>query len=641
MRISKTSFDILNYLVVHNNVTYADICKELNISEKTLKEYLDEILYELKCVKDIKIIIKPGEGIKVEGNLAKIIDDIEINRDYISDKDSREVYVLSRLLQTNNYIKIIDLAEEMYISRSTLENTLREIRERKIPKGLTYVSNRNGIKIEGSDIVKRKMLTSVMKFYWGGLVADDKELRIKIDINYNNSNFIDSEVMEKLTDIINDFIKENNIFITEYEYQSLIIHIAIAIERIKNGNYLHSSDKLEINESKTAASLINQIEEEFKIIFPVLEKDYIAIHMNAIEKKVIYKKSKKTNLVDLEYKNELIEIIENTIINKNNNIKALNNMILHLNAAIRRLKLNVTIKNPYKIDIKKGYPLAFSQSVTLGRRLEQRFSIKLNEDELSFIALHIQMISSIKEDDEYTVVLVCSSGYGTSKFLEQRILNKFKDKIKINRVLSIGEYLNTDIIEDLVISTIPIENSETPVIVVSPMLNEVDVKKIESKVSYEEFENKYIENNEFINLISLSMIKISNKYNENYKGVLKYITDKLLESGLAEKGILDNVLQREELSSTALDDFSMPHSNIEYIKQPIIYVYINENGIDWDGDIVYVVFFFGLNQIIKDKIFKIYEFFNHFISDKNNINTLRYTKDEKDVIKILSRGVRL
>ncbi|BDP78748.1 hypothetical protein EfmAA242_29760 [Enterococcus faecium] len=80
--------------------------------------------------------------------------------------------------------------------------------------------------------------------------------------------------------------------------------------------------------------------------------------------------------------------------------------------------------------------------------------------------------------DKTKVILVCSSGYGTSKLLEQRINNGFADMVEIEDVLSINELQDRKVTDELVISTIPIENTNFPVIVVSPLMLGADVRKV-------------------------------------------------------------------------------------------------------------------------------------------------------------------
>ncbi len=75
------------------------------------------------------------------------------------------------------------------------------------------------------------------------------------------------------------------------------------------------------------------------------------------------------------------------------------------------------------------------------------------------------------EDARLSVVVVCSSGIGTSQLLGQRLAKTFAQELRITRIIALGELLATPIKESLVISTIAIKGLSVSVIEVSPLLN--------------------------------------------------------------------------------------------------------------------------------------------------------------------------
>ncbi|BDP85662.1 hypothetical protein EfmAA610_28720 [Enterococcus faecium] len=48
--------------------------------------------------------------------------------------------------------------------------------------------------------------------------------------------------------------------------------------------------------------------------------------------------------------------------------------------------------------------------------------------------------------------------------------------------------------------------------------------------------------------------------------VLNIITKKLVKENYAKEGILEGAIKREKLSSTAMNDFAMPHIEVDFIK---------------------------------------------------------------------------
>lgn len=99
--------------------------------------------------------------------------------------------------------------------------------------------------------------------------------------------------------------------------------------------------------------------------------------------------------------------------------------------------------------------------------------------------------------------------------------------IKIEKVLSVQELVSSKIDADLVISTIYLELETIPTIVVSPILNESDIRTLERNIQnvssytskkYKSFRNLIFEENILLNIEA-----------SNYEDAIKYITDNLIK----------------------------------------------------------------------------------------------------------------
>lgn len=73
------------------------------------------------------------------------------------------------------------------------------------------------------------------------------------------------------------------------------------------------------------------------------------------------------------------------------------------------------------------------------------------------------------------------------------------------------------------------------------------------------------------------------KKDERMIDVLSIMSNKLIELDYVKDDFLMNVLEREELSSTAFSFFAIPHSINMDAKRTTIAFYLNKNGIEWDG----------------------------------------------------------
>ncbi|NJB08720.1 PRD domain-containing protein, partial [Clostridioides difficile] len=138
---------------------------------------------------------------------------------------------------------------------------------------------------------------------------------------------------------------------------------------------------------------------------------------------------------------------------------------------------------PYVNTIKQNFSLSFEQALDLKKVIEFIYDIRINDDECAYIALHFEAFRERMKElpQNIRVILVCSTGLGSSRLLSARI-KKYFPMIKIEKVLSVQELVSSKIDADLVISTIYLELETIPTIVVSPILNESDIRTLERNI---------------------------------------------------------------------------------------------------------------------------------------------------------------
>lgn len=624
---------IIQLILDRGVTTYKEIAAMLSVSTKTVSKYLEDVQDMLRTT-DLSLSIKPREGVSIIGDKEDMQQLLgHLNMKAVDSIEDREMFVYSQLLNYSGYIKIQDLADQLHVSRTTMEQTMRAVRKTLAKNNVNIISNRNGLKLETNENERRKLMSKVVNYYWGGVratKAKKQNLKLNIIMSTGTKDMLNFDTLDKVADLLNDFIETSELSLTDYEYQSLAIHLVIAIERIKQDFYIEKPINQDVALLPSAITLINALETVFQITIPKYEQEYINIHIAAIEKNTLNSKA-TTNVDVLDMSAQLRTLILQTLDAYQPDQELIQNLIVHLNAAVKRLQLGLNIYNPYTDKIRTSFQRAFEVAIELTSDLEKAFDIHLNDDEIAYITLHIQAFYDRKPDSVKKVALVCSSGYGTSKLLEQRLQKIFAEKITITNVLSLRELQYTDLSEDLIISTIPIENCPVPVVVVSPLMTEIDIQRVEKQFSTA-FEQAH---EAFCTLLSSELLFFSDQQGETMKHVLHTISAKLIQQNYATEDVLTSAINREKLSSTAMGIFAMPHATVADDKQPSISIYINSKGITWGDQCVNIIFFFALNQTVKDSINEVYAFFNELVSNHTIMKELIDAKDEADIQSLL------
>ncbi|BDP75000.1 PTS sugar transporter [Enterococcus faecium] len=534
IEFSERQMKILYFLIENEHTTYKELSEQLYVSTKTISKDILILKEIIQKMPDVQMLVQPKKGVSLIGKKETLRNLLSSHKINIADSpEDRLTYVFAKLLNTNDSLKIQNLADELYVSRSTVESTMKDVRKRLNKHGMSLVSDRNGVRIKADEKSKRRLMSEVVNYYWGGFTASNSKTDL-LDLNINfigeANNFLNKDILKKVAELLNRYMNKTQLKFTDYEFQTLAIHLAIAIERIETSNFLSRSNNSEEEISKNTLILIKMIEKAFSIIVPIDEQAYVDIHITSIEKNAMNHDLDQTKLSYLDMGVELQELVRIKL-NEFYPDEEFNNLVLHLlNAAVKRLKLGVNIYNPYTDKIKYSFKRSFMISVDLLEEIEERFCIHFNEDEIAYVTLHIQSLLDRYKPDKTKVILVCSSGYGTSKLLEQRINNGFADMVEIEDVLSINELQDRKVTDELVISTIPIENTNFPVIVVSPLMLGADVRKVK----------QYLQLNEqtedaFLNLLDKRFCFFTHQIKDNQVNVLNIITKKLVKENYAKE----------------------------------------------------------------------------------------------------------
>ncbi|WDC84774.1 PRD domain-containing protein [Caloramator sp. mosi_1] len=271
-----------------------------------------------------------------------------------------------------------------------------------------------------------------------------------------------------LENIVEDAEAKLGVRFTDDAFISLVIHIAISIKRLKEGKDINLPEDIvyeikDKEEYEIALEITRNIENAFKISLPKSEVIYILMHILGAKMQQ-NKKDDLNNLVNNIKEDDLSVIMAKEIIDiaqraldiyLEKDEQLLNGLILHLRPTINRLKYGLALRNPVLNEIKENYSEFFGVAWMSSTVFNKYLGVKIPEEEIGYIALHIG--AAIERNIKpFKVIVVCSSGIGTSQLLAARIENSFREIDIVDTISYLDlEKINLNDI-DFIISTIPI-----------------------------------------------------------------------------------------------------------------------------------------------------------------------------------------
>lgn len=620
---------ITKFLLINDVVHYQDIIDYMNLSRKTVAKYLDMVEQDLPA--DVDLVRKRNQGIFLKGDKEKLIQKFGLTGS--SNKvDVEPIDMLEILLNETEPILLDDLADKLFISKSTLERRIQDLKDNF---GLEIQSTANGIFVDENSPSARKSVSQIIKKYWSPTITQDenKRFRYSFELPRSLKKYVSQDILDKVQECIFEFGSKNNVDINEFEYESLLIHITVAVQRILNKEEIkpiQADQNLKID--NLTINLAKLIEQNFDCKLPDSEIAYLNIHILAIKKGYLDQDTVETNGLQND---PLVEFLKASLLQYDDTL--LKNLTVHLRPAIHRSELGITIKNPYKEKIKKSFPYSMDLATQLATKVDKQYNVRLNDDEICYIALHFELFSERNKSKtkKVQVAVVCSTGYGSAALIKQQLLDKLSNHIEVVQTMSVQELLANGVKADIIITTIPINLKEgnEKVLRVSPLLTDMDldlIKKIVDKVRT----NNYIEKI-FLTLLDKTTILIDSKVSSPEEAI-KRITEVMHQGGYVDSSMTEAALQRERLSATSLGNIAIPHGDIKHVVKPNLGILISKKGINWNKDKVHLVFFIAFNQQVKENMDQIYSYLYDLIQDKKKIQELVKAETPDKVVKIIT-----
>lgn len=582
---------IIKILLESNKiVTGEQLCTTIGVSSRTIRSDIKELnnIFENHGA---VILSEKGKGYILEINDNEKFEEIYSSEEKKDNNmsftgEGRVEYIITKLLLNEikniDAITQIDLADELFISLSSLKNNIKLAKVNLENFTLDIEKNRNkGIKITGKEDSLRccicEKLNSSNKMF---LNEFEEVLR----------NFLGIKSLSILEEIIKDNIVKFKLRLSDIAFKDLRSYVAVMLVRNNNNhNVVYTEDMTNDLKSEPkmniARSICDNLMKKFNVKIRETEVCYVTKHIIA------------SSLIETDGEEENSKLTETILvaIKEIFNVDLTSDEVLreflgaHLKASINRSKYGVKMENSMLGIIKNNYPFAFEIGVLSNKIIRSQYGLNLSEDDIGYLSLHFAAsIERLKEQEIGSVkkvIIVCTTGVGTSLLIKVKLEHHFKGRLIIVDTIPWYEF-NECLLQsvDFIITTIPLPGECKKVIHVKNLLDDDEIKRIEGNLE----NNTYKENgliNKFKGDIFFKDIEASTR-----NKLLNKITNELIHKKYITEAVKKEIFLREELASTEIGNLvAIPHTSHKDLKESFISVAILKKGITWHKENVQVV----------------------------------------------------
>jgi transcriptional antiterminator/mannitol/fructose-specific phosphotransferase system IIA component (Ntr-type) len=490
-RINKILLDILRA----KSETLQRYAELFNVSEQTIRNDIKEINFYLEKKHATKLIIDETGFLRMaeEIDLKSVLKAYSNFQNYRLCQNERRTILALILVTSSDYITTYYLSEYVLVSRNTLVSDIEELKKWFEQNQLSLSSfTGKGYKVIGDEKgIRAAMMKLIIS---NGLFDQEYDYAMGFEDNIFQNlllDIIDKKARyQEIGKLLLEVEKQHQVQLSDFAYQEVVCYLLIMIERLQLGFSIQTlEDGVDVKSSSKynfALSLAKEL--ELKYNQKISDKEIASLVSILRSKSYIKNNGRKIDSIEMQIM--ITEFIFN--ISKELNIKYYLNSELfdllenHLKLLIYRVKANINVQNVLFDEIYQSYSAIFPLIKKYLQKIEEYLQVSLTLDEISFVVMYIMAIFETNDvatkNKSLKVRVVCNSGRGTAQLIKAKLTATFPniDIISIDSTHMLRKNNPTN--QDLIITTVPLQFSYSPVVLINPILTEKDIIKIQKAI---------------------------------------------------------------------------------------------------------------------------------------------------------------
>lgn len=533
---------------------------------------------------------------------------------------------------------IFDLADTLFVSAATIEADISKARQLFRRYGLSIRRERETISLVGDEHEKRRLVKHLFLEAGRGFTPQMMRDFINAYREYN-LRVTSQEIERSITELGWD--------IDEYSLNDVLVHVTIAADRVRLGHRIAvlAPTDAALPDALTllTSQLVRVVEENFRVSLPAPEATRLA--------QLVASRAKQTGPVgaSVEPPSEIVRTVRDALREVSEfylldlyDESAVRAISLHMWRLQERAAQGILAHNPLGETFKNAHPLVYEVALYFAELLEQRANVAIAADEVDFLAFHLgaHVQRQLEKGPLVTVTVVDVSPFASGRSrIADTVAKGLAGQGVVVDVVTALDFEWELITSDLVVSTVDLAGlTAVPTIVVSPLMGESDVERVQDAVKAQRRRTaKKRLRTRILELIEPGLFHSIESATQHE--ALALMCGRMAAEGVVTEGFLDAVESRERKSGTAFGgQFAIPHSMHADAHRSAISVLLSRRGIQWGGSSVRVVVLFAVSpddvQVFRDVLGE----FIPVLSDPENLAfLLESSTDYESFTRNLSR----
>ncbi len=602
----------------------SEIAEHLGVSTRTVRSYVTAVKV---AAAPLDVILSSPDGYRLNRDAHAEFASRDRTAERAGTPRERMTFLVTRLTHAGVELDVHDLADSLFVSESTIEGDLRQVRALAREAGLELVRGGDHVRLEGPDAGHRRLVSRLFS---------EEQAHGLVDLRRVQESFGTDDLSAFKTDVIG-VLQTQGYAINEFGLDRVLLHTAIAVERSRGSALAEHAPS---PADPVAVDLDRLVAERFGTRLPAGELTALTTLLTT---------RAGTRVVPRDQPGEHAAVLRRIVAHAQEEFLVdldddafLSRLGAHVGNLVIRAREGVGNPNPLARTIKTSYPLTYELAVFIAAEIQNEFTISIGEDEIAYIALHIgsHLERRATHGARLTAVLVSPGYHDIADLLERRIQPALGDEVAIDRVLTRTDVDPAALQADLVISTVPWEVRPANVVIVQPFPTDADLDAVRGAVTRIRRQRRRRAIADELLLYFDDALFFRDSVVRDADGVIRLLGERMQERGIIDDDYLDGVLARERISSTAFTEWlAVPHALTMSAKRTAIAIALFENPIPWGEGTVQVVALVAFSAKDRAKFQTVFEQFVEVFSERSDV--LRLIRASIDFPTYIDELVRL
>ncbi len=610
---------LLEHLVQSDGwVTASELADQLGVTTRSVRSY---VTAAKAAAHPLPILTASTNGYRV--NREAYATFISGSRSKDSEFDTprdRVHHLVRRLNEAPQGLDIHDLADSLFVSESTIESDLRKVKALCLDAGVALVRHGSTVSLSGSESDHRKLLSKLFH---------SESAQGFLELEKVQREFASEGLGEFKTELI-AMLDEQGYFVNEYGVNSVLLHVAIAVDRVirEQREPVDAPVPRDAEREPVAFGLATLIREQFDVQLADVDLDYLAkllttrVITPGQRQPVAAVAEQYVDPADLALVRELVAQVSEEYLVDLADEGFMVRFALHLGNLVARAQDNSFSRNPLVRSIKTSYPMIYDVAVFMASQIQRAKSITMNDDEISYIALHLGSFlqRQSRREERLTVAIVCPGYYDIHTILRERVESALGSELSVEVVVTRTDVDWLDFSADLVLTTIAGKGVTDNVVVIQPFLTEGDIDNVRRAITRVRRHRRRAKIKDDLLLYFSDELFVRNAAASSEIDMIRQLGALMVDRGIIDQSYVEGAVERELMSSTAFTDtIAVPHAMVMSAARTSIAIAVNETPIAWGENRVNVVALIAFSASGRASFQEVFDQFVEVFADRAEV----------------------